>query len=39
MYKDREGVKQNYVLAAEWYRKAAEHVPNFGGAGQGTARP
>jgi uncharacterized protein len=34
-YKDGDGVEQNYVLAAEWYRKAAEHVPNLGGAGQG----
>jgi TPR repeat protein len=30
-----DGVEQNYALAAEWYRKAAEHVPNLGGAGQG----
>jgi hypothetical protein len=22
-------------VAAKWYRKAAEHVPDFGGAGQG----
>jgi len=35
MYKDGEGVPQNYVLAAKWYRKAAEHVPDFGGAGEG----
>jgi uncharacterized protein len=35
MDEDGEGVKQNYVLAAEWYRKAAEHVPDLGGAGQG----
>jgi len=35
MYEDGEGVKQNYVLAAKWYRRAAEHVPDFGGAGQG----
>jgi hypothetical protein len=35
MYKDGEGVPQNYVLAAKWYRKTAEHVPDFGGAGQG----
>jgi TPR repeat protein len=35
MYEDGEGVQQNYTLAANWYRKAAEHVPNLGGAGQG----
>jgi hypothetical protein len=34
-YEDGDGVEQNYALAAEWYRKAAEHVPNLGGAGQG----
>ena len=35
MYEDGEGAPQNDVLAAKWYRKAAEHVPDFGGAGQG----
>jgi TPR repeat protein len=35
MYEDGEGVRQNYAVAAKWYRKAAEHVPNLGGAGQG----
>ena len=35
MYADGEGVQQDYVLAAQWYRKAAEHVPDRGGAGQG----
>jgi hypothetical protein len=35
MYEDGEGVEQSYVLAAKWYRKAADHVPDFGGAGQG----
>jgi uncharacterized protein len=35
MYADGEGVPQNYALAANWYRKAAEHLPDFGGAGQG----
>jgi uncharacterized protein len=34
-YKDGDGVEQNYALAAQWYRKAAEHVPDLGGAGQG----
>jgi hypothetical protein len=35
MYEDGEGVRQSYVLAAKWYRKAAEHVPDLGGAGSG----
>jgi len=35
MYQDGEGVPQNYVQAAKGYRMAAEHVPDFGGAGQG----
>src|ERR1700739_1367119 len=34
-YQDGEGIEQNYVQAAYWFRKAAEHVPNLGGAGQG----
>src|ERR1700757_686306 len=34
-YRDGDAVEQSYALAAEWYRKAAEHVPNLGGAGQG----
>jgi len=34
-YEVGDGVPQNYVQAAEWYRKAAEHVPDYGGAGQG----
>src|ERR1700722_8493356 len=33
MYEVGEFVSQNYALAAKWYRKAAEHVPNRGGAG------
>jgi hypothetical protein len=33
MYEDGEFVPQNYALAAKWYRKAAEHVPNLWGAG------
>ncbi len=32
---DGDGVEQNYVQAAYWFRKAAEHVPDLGGAGQG----
>ncbi len=35
MYQKGEGVKQDYRMAAKWYRKAAQHVPNLGGAGQG----
>ena len=35
MYEDGEGVRQSYEVAAQWYRIAAEHVPDFGGAGQG----
>jgi TPR repeat protein len=34
-YELGDGVKQNYALAANWFQKAAEHVPNLGGAGQG----
>jgi TPR repeat protein len=30
-----DGLEHNHVLAAEWFLKAAEHVPNLGGAGQG----
>jgi TPR repeat protein len=35
MYQDGEGVQKNCIEAAKWYRMAAEHVPDFGGAGQG----
>jgi TPR repeat protein len=35
MYEDGEAVPRNYVMAAMWYRRAAEHGPNFGGAAQG----
>ncbi len=34
MYQDG-GVRQNCTVAAKWYRMAAEHVPDFGRAGQG----
>jgi TPR repeat protein len=34
-YEFGEGVEQDYAKAAYWFRKAAEHVPNLGGAGQG----
>ena len=34
-YALEEGVEQNYKVAAEWYRRAAEHIPDLGGAGQG----
>jgi TPR repeat protein len=37
-YEDGAGIEQNYELAAEWFRKAAEHVPDLGGAGQGRNR-
>jgi len=37
-YEEGEGVEKNYALAAKWYRIAAEHVPNLGGAGQGSYR-
>jgi hypothetical protein len=35
MYEDGEGVERNCTEAATWYRLAAEHVPDYGGAGQG----
>lgn len=35
MYEKGEGVTRDYVAAAAWYRKAAEHVPDLGGASQG----
>ncbi len=35
MFQDGEGVRQSCTEAAKWYRMAAEHVPDFGGAGQG----
>ena len=34
MYEEGKGVERDYVLAAHWYRKAAENVPDRGGAGQ-----
>jgi uncharacterized protein len=34
-YEYGEGVEQDYAKAAYWFRRAAEHVPNLGGAGQG----
>jgi len=34
-YEFGEGVEQDYTQAAYWFRRAAEHVPNLGGAGQG----
>ena len=37
MYEYGEGVPENYHLAAYWYRKAADHVPNLGGAGAGLS--
>jgi TPR repeat protein len=35
MYEDGEGVPADNALAAHWYRKAADHAPDLGGAGQG----
>lgn len=35
MYEDAEGLPQDYVKAAEWYRVACEKRPDRGGAGQG----
>ncbi len=35
MYENGEGTLQDYALAAKWYQKAGEHVPDLGGAGQG----
>jgi hypothetical protein len=35
MYEDGEGVQQDYIEAAKWYRMAAEHVLDLGGAGPG----
>lgn len=37
MYEDGEGVPQDYRLAASWYRKAADHVVDLGGAGLGAS--
>jgi TPR repeat protein len=36
MYENGEGVPQDYVMAAYWYRKAADHTLNLGGAGVGA---
>ena len=33
MYENGEGVPQDYGLAAHWYRQAADHTMNLGGAG------
>ena len=34
-YELGDGVPQSYAVAANWFLKAAEHVPNLGGAAQG----
>ena len=34
MYENGEGVPQDYAVAAKWYLKAAEHVPDYGAAGE-----
>jgi TPR repeat protein len=36
MYENGEGVPQDYRLAAYWYRKAADHTMDLGGAGVGA---
>ncbi len=36
MYENGEGVPQDYGLAAYWYRKAADHTMDLGGAGVGA---
>jgi TPR repeat protein len=36
MYENAEGVTQDYGLAAYWYRKAANHTLNLGGAAVGA---
>jgi uncharacterized protein len=36
MYEDGEGVPENYVQAAYWYRKAADYASDLGGAGAAT---
>jgi len=38
MYENGEGVPQDYGLAAYWYRQAADHTIDLGGAGQGANR-
>jgi TPR repeat protein len=36
MYENGEGFPQDYGMAAYWYRKAADHTLDLGGAGQGA---
>ena len=36
MYENGEGVPQDYGMAAHWYRKAADHTLDLGGAGVGA---
>jgi TPR repeat protein len=36
MYENGEGVPQNHGMAAYWYRKAADHSHDLGGAGVGV---
>jgi TPR repeat protein len=36
IYQNGEGVPQDYRLAAYWYRKAADHTMDLGGAGVGA---
>jgi hypothetical protein len=37
MYEYGEGLPQDYGLAAYWYRKAADHTIDLGGAGVGAS--
>lgn len=36
MYENGEDVPQDYGMAAYWYRKAADHTLDLGGAGRGA---
>jgi TPR repeat protein len=36
IYENGEGVPQDYAMAAYWYRKAADHALDLGGAGVGA---
>ena len=38
MYEEGEGVPKDYGFAAYWYRKAADHTMDLGGAGVGANR-
>jgi len=36
MYENGEGVRRDYGMSAYWYRKAADHTLDLGGAGRGA---